>query len=141
MLTPSTCPFCTLDNSRSVMANDHAVAFYDGFPVTPGHSLIVPRRHISSFFEATEEERAALFDLVAQMRELLLAERRPDGFNIGVNDGAAAGQTVMHLHIHLIPRYAGDTEDPRGGVRWIMPVKAPYWKTALCHEKAQNTQK
>ena len=127
-MTPPTCPFCTLDESRVLLANDHAIAFLDGFPVTPGHSLIVPRRHISSFFEATEEERAALFDLVAQMRELLLAERKPEGFNIGINDGAAAGQTVMHLHIHLIPRYAGDTEDPRGGVRWIMPEKAPYWK-------------
>jgi diadenosine tetraphosphate (Ap4A) HIT family hydrolase len=110
------------------MANDHAIAFFDGFPVTPGHSLIIPRRHITSFFEATKEEQAALFDLVAEMRQLLLTERNPDGFNIGINDGAAAGQTVMHLHIHLIPRYAGDTEDPRGGVRWIMPVKAPYWK-------------
>ena len=110
------------------MANDHAIAFFDGFPVTPGHSLIIPRRHITSFFEATKEEQAALFDLLGEMRQRLLAERNPDGFNIGINDGAAAGQTVMHLHMHLIPRYAGDTEDPRGGVRWIMPVKAPYWK-------------
>lgn len=125
----STCPFCIPDQSKVLLANDHAIAFYDGFPVTPGHCLVVPKRHISSFFETTQEEQAALFDLVAQMRELLLVERRPDGFNIGINDGAAAGQTVMHMHIHLIPRYAGDTEDPRGGVRWIMPVKAPYWKT------------
>lgn len=110
------------------MANDHAIAFFDGFPITPGHCLIVPRRHISSFFETTKEEQAALFELLGEMRQRLLTERSPDGFNIGVNDGAAAGQTVMHLHIHLIPRYAGDTEDPRGGVRWIMPVKAPYWK-------------
>jgi diadenosine tetraphosphate (Ap4A) HIT family hydrolase len=127
-MTQSTCPFCNRDQSKVLMANDHAFAFLDGFPVTPGHSLIVPKRHISSFFEATKQEQAAMFDLVAQMRELLLAERSPDGFNIGINDGPAAGQTVMHLHIHLIPRYTGDTEDPRGGVRWIMPVKAPYWK-------------
>lgn len=127
MIQP-TCPFCIPDQSKVLLANDHAIAFYDGFPVTPGHCLVVPKRHISSFFEATQEEQAALFELVAQMRELLLAERSPDGFNIGINDGAAAGQTVMHMHIHLIPRYAGDTEDPRGGVRWIMPVKAPYWK-------------
>lgn len=124
----SSCPFCTLDLSRVLMVNDHAIAFSDGFPVTPGHSLIVPKRHISSLFETTKEEQAAIFELLAQMRELLLAERAPDGFNIGINDGTAAGQTVMHLHIHLIPRYAGDTEDPRGGVRWIMPEKAPYWK-------------
>ena len=70
-----------------------------------------------------------MFDLLAGMRQLLLKERSPDGFNIGINDGAAAGQTIMHLHIHLIPRYTGDTADPRGGVRWIMPEKAPYWKT------------
>ena len=124
----SPCPFCNPDQSKTLLANDHALAFWDGFPVTPGHCLIVPKRHIVSFFEATREEQAALFDLVAGVRQLLLAERNPDGFNIGVNDGIAAGQTVMHLHIHLIPRYAGDTEDPRGGVRWIMPKNAPYWK-------------
>jgi diadenosine tetraphosphate (Ap4A) HIT family hydrolase len=104
------------------------VAIYDGYPVTPGHTLIIPRRHIASFFEATCEEQLAMLDLLAEMRWLLLSERSPDGFNIGINDGTAAGQTVMHLHIHLIPRYAGDTEDPRGGVRWIMPEMAPYWK-------------
>lgn len=128
MLAQYLCAFCRLEPSKVVAANDHAVAFLDGFPVTPGHTLVVPKRHINSFFEATREEQAALFELVAQVREKLLAEHGPDGFNIGINDGAAAGQTVMHTHIHLIPRYAGDTEDPRGGVRWIMPVKAPYWK-------------
>lgn len=122
------CPFCRLDNSQLILANDHAVAVYDGYPVTPGHSLIVPKRHISSFFEATCEEQSAMLGLLAEMRRLLLKERSPDGFNIGINDGEAAGQTVMHMHIHLIPRYAGDTADPRGGVRWIMPEKAPYWK-------------
>jgi diadenosine tetraphosphate (Ap4A) HIT family hydrolase len=123
-----TCPFCSLDTSRIIRSNAHAIAIYDGYPVTPGHTLIIPKRHIASFFEATVEEQAALFELVAGMRHLLQAERNPDGFNIGINDGAAAGQTVMHLHIHLIPRYLGDAEDPRGGVRWIMPKKAPYWK-------------
>jgi diadenosine tetraphosphate (Ap4A) HIT family hydrolase len=127
-LTESACPFCQPDLSKILASNEHALGFLDGFPVTPGHSLIIPRRHICSFFEATKEEHAALFDLVGHMRELVLAELNPDAFNIGINDGAAAGQTVMHLHIHLIPRYAGDTEDPRGGVRWIMPTKAPYWK-------------
>jgi diadenosine tetraphosphate (Ap4A) HIT family hydrolase len=124
----SICPFCNPDPSTVLLANEHALAFPDRFPVTPGHSLIVPKRHIVSFFEATKEEQAALFDLVAEIREKLRAERGPDGFNIGINDGSAAGQTVMHSHIHLIPRYAGDTQDPRGGVRWIMPEKAPYWK-------------
>ncbi|HEY6873018.1 MAG TPA: HIT family protein [Geobacteraceae bacterium] len=133
------CPFCNPDTSGIVMANDHGIALYDGYPVTPGHSLIVPKRHMCSFFEATREEQAALLDLLAGMRQLLLNPHQlsiakagsvsvPDGFNIGINDGAAAGQTIMHLHIHLIPRYAGDTDDPRGGVRWIMPAKAPYWR-------------
>lgn len=135
-----TCPFCNPDNSSIIIANHHAIALYDGFPVTPGHSLVVPKRHIASFFDATREEQAAMFGLLAEMRQLLLNPFQPpfdkvesllvpDGFNIGINDGTAAGQTVMHLHIHLIPRYAGDTEDPRGGVRWIMPKKAQYWET------------
>jgi len=129
------CRFCKLDPASVVLSNDHAVAVLDGFPVTPGHSLIVTRRHIASLFEATREEQGAILDLLAELRELLLCgtpaggSTPPDGFNIGINDGREAGQTVMHLHVHLIPRYAGDTEDPRGGVRWVMPVKAPYWKT------------
>ena len=140
MLIPEqSCPFCTLDTTRIIAANGHAIAIYDGFPVTPGHMLIIPKRHIASFFEATSDEQAAMLDLLAEMRKLLLNPSQPpfakgrslqipDGFNIGINDGIAAGQTVMHLHIHLIPRYAGDAADPRGGVRWIMPETAPYWK-------------
>jgi diadenosine tetraphosphate (Ap4A) HIT family hydrolase len=128
MSNHSSCLFCTLDTSRIILANDYALALYDGFPVTPGHSLIVPKRHIASFFEATCEEQTAMFALLAKIQQLLISERNPDGFNIGINDGTAAGQTVMHLHIHLIPRYAGDIEDPRGGVRWVIPEKAPYWK-------------
>jgi diadenosine tetraphosphate (Ap4A) HIT family hydrolase len=122
------CPFCNMENSKIILDNDLAIAVYDGFPVTPGHGLIVPKRHIALFYEATREEQTAMLDLLAEMRLLLLKERNPDAFNISINDGAAAGQTVMHMHIHLIPRYAGDTDDPRGGVRWIMPEKAPYWK-------------
>ncbi|MBJ6752128.1 HIT family protein [Geomonas sp. Red421] len=128
MMTEAACPFCRIDPAQVLLENDLAFAFHDGFPVTLGHTLVVPKRHVASFFETTAEEQAALFDLVGRMRELLLQQHAPDAFNIGVNDGVAAGQTVPHLHIHLIPRYAGDTEDPRGGVRWIMPVKAPYWK-------------
>jgi diadenosine tetraphosphate (Ap4A) HIT family hydrolase len=129
MTDPSTaCPFCRLDPAQLVMANELAVAVYDNYPVTRGHTLLIPRRHIGSFFEATEAERDALFALLAAMREKLMATHRPDGFNIGINDGAAAGQTVMHLHIHLMPRYLDDTADPRGGVRWIIPDRAPYWK-------------
>ena len=122
------CSFCTLLPSLIIVANAHAVAIFDGFPVSPGHTLIIPKRHLGSLFEATDEERSALFGLLGVVRERLLQELKPDGFNIGINDGAAAGQTVMHLHIHLIPRYAGDMLDPRGGVRWIFPDKAAYWK-------------
>lgn len=125
MLT--SCPFCTLDPSRIILSNDHAIAIRDGFPVSEGHTLIIPKSHIASLFEATTEEQAALLDLLGLARKQLQDELRPDGFNIGINDGTAAGQTVMHLHIHLIPRYAGDQPDPRGGVRWIFPDKAAYW--------------
>jgi diadenosine tetraphosphate (Ap4A) HIT family hydrolase len=122
------CPFCNLDNSRIIQANTHAIAIFDGYPVSPGHCLIIPKRHIASFFEATREEQTAILDLLAEMRAVLQKGHNPDGFNIGINDGSAAGQTVMHLHIHLIPRYAGDMPDPRGGVRWIFPDKAAYWE-------------
>ena len=125
-MTP--CLFCPPDPSRILAANTFAVAIADAFPVTPGHTLIIPRRHIASLFEATPEEQSALLELLADARQILLEERNPAGFNIGINDGGAAGQTVMHLHIHLIPRYAGDTADPRGGVRWIFPDKARYWQ-------------
>ena len=123
-----TCPFCSLDSKRIILANTHAIAIYDGYPVSPGHALIIPKRHIASFFEATRVEQVALLDVLAEMQEILAKEHNPDGFNIGINLGEAAGQTVMHLHIHLIPRYAGDQPDPRGGVRWIFPDKAAYWK-------------
>lgn len=99
----------------------------DGFPISAGHALIVPRRHVASLFELDERESSEIFELLARARSYLLNERRPDGFNIGINDGVAAGQTVMHLHVHLIPRYLGDRSDPRGGVRWIFPDKADYW--------------
>lgn len=124
----TTCPFCALNPASITIENTHAVVILDGFPVSPGHTLIVPKRHIASLFEASEDERSALFSLLADARQLLIEERMPDGFNIGINDGIAAGQTVMHLHIHLIPRYLGDLHDPRGGVRWIFKDKAAYWK-------------
>ena len=122
------CPFCQLDSSDQLFSNELAIVIVDGFPVSRGHSLIIPRRHFPSLFEATEEERAALWELLDQTREHLLTRYHPDSFNIGINDGISAGQTVMHLHIHIIPRYTGDTADPRGGIRWILPDKAPYWK-------------
>ncbi|MBV5328215.1 MAG: HIT domain-containing protein [Chlorobium sp.] len=127
--TPSVCPFCTPDQTRVIAANDYAFAIMDGFPISLGHALVIPKRHLASPFEATREEREALFDLLELVKTELQEKHNPDGFNIGINDGTAAGQTVMHLHIHLIPRYAGDQTDPRGGVRWIFPDKAAYWNS------------
>lgn len=121
------CPFCTLPPERIVAQNSYGLWIYDGFPVSPGHSLIIPKRHIRSFFEATAAERAALLELLDQAKFAIDADLRPDGYNVGINDGAAAGQTVPHLHLHLIPRYLGDAADPRGGVRWVIPEKADYW--------------
>lgn len=132
------CPFCTLDRSRVFMENSLAVAILDLYPVTPGHTLIIPKRHIASFFEATPDEREAFFDLLDRVRNRMLNSRPPfdgrggsfvpDGFNIGINDGEAAGQSVFHLHIHLIPRYSGDCDSPRGGIRWVFPERAVYWR-------------
>jgi len=93
----------------------------DGYPLTKGHSLVIPRRHVATFFETTNEERRAMLELLDEAKVLLDREHGPDGYNIGINNGVAAGQTVMHVHLHVIPRYLGDTSDPRGGIRWIFP--------------------
>lgn len=121
------CPFCSLDKSRVLISNQFAVATADVFPVSEGHTLIISKRHISSIFDATEVELVDIFKLVAQTKVLLKNQYQMQGLNVGINDGIAAGQTVMHVHIHLIPRYMGDQSDPRGGVRWIYPDKAKYW--------------
>ncbi|WP_082519554.1 HIT family protein [Variovorax sp. Root411] len=126
-MTKKPCPFCTLPSTRVLGQNEHAVWIRDGFPVSPGHSLVIPKRHVGSFFEITPAERAALLELLDQAKAAAQAEFRPDGFNIGINDGPAAGQTVPHLHVHLIPRFQGDQTDPRGGVRWVIPDRADYW--------------
>lgn len=118
------CVFCSLDKVE--LQNDSAFAVFDRYPVSPGHMLVIPKRHVQSFFETTPQEKAALLQLLEDCRRLLIEKHNPDGFNIGVNDGKAAGQTVMHLHVHLIPRYAGDMTDPRGGVRGVIPEKRVY---------------
>ena len=99
----------------------------DSFPVAERHSLIVPGVHVASLFALELEIQESLWKLVTEVRNRLNEEFQPDGFNIGVNDGEAAGQTVMHAHIHVIPRWIDDVADPRGGVRWIIPEKAQYW--------------
>jgi diadenosine tetraphosphate (Ap4A) HIT family hydrolase len=120
----SACPFCTAD--APVLRNDLAWACFDKYPVNPGHLLILPFRHIATWFEANSEEKSALLALLEEARQLLDERFSPQGYNIGINVGAAAGQTIMHLHVHLIPRYAGDCADPRGGVRGVIPAKQSY---------------
>ena len=126
MANATPCPFCCPDPDRLIRQEDLVLALWDKFPVTPGHALIVPRRHIPSIAEATPEERLALFALLDHVRQQVDDQHHPDGYNIGINDGQAAGQTVPHLHIHLIPRYTGDVPDPTGGVRFVIPDKANY---------------
>jgi diadenosine tetraphosphate (Ap4A) HIT family hydrolase len=126
-MSGSPCPFCALLAERILLANRHGIVIRDGFPVSPGHTLVIPRRHTGSFFDLDADERDALLALLDEAKRRLDRELNPDAFNIGINDGAAAGQTVQHLHIHLIPRYEGDRPDPRGGVRWVIPDKADYW--------------
>jgi diadenosine tetraphosphate (Ap4A) HIT family hydrolase len=121
------CPFCRPDRHRIRLESDLAVAFLDRFPLTEGHTLVVPKRHVASLFDIPQDEQAAVWSLVAHVRAQLMAELKPDGFNVGLNDGPAAGQTVAHAHVHVIPRRHGDVADPRGGVRWIIPAKAAYW--------------
>jgi diadenosine tetraphosphate (Ap4A) HIT family hydrolase len=125
--TEKPCPFCTLPPERIIDSNDLGVSIRDGFPVSPGHTLVIPKRHIGSWFAISNEEQLALLDLLGRAKATLQEEFNPDGYNIGINDGPIAGQTVPHLHLHLIPRYKGDQEDPRGGVRWVIPGKAKYW--------------
>ena len=124
---PKPCPFCILPPERILHRNSSGVVIRDGYPISAGHSLIIPHRHIGSFFELDSIERENLLALLDWAKQQLSEEYSPDGWNIGINDGAAAGQTVPHLHIHLIPRYHGDLADPRGGIRWIIPAKADYW--------------
>jgi diadenosine tetraphosphate (Ap4A) HIT family hydrolase len=125
----ATCPFCMLNDKKRIVLEDEIVlALRDQFPISPGHTLIIPKRHVSSFFETSELEQMALLRALHLTQAELKHNYHADGFNIGINDGVVAGQTVMHLHIHLIPRYRGDCADPRGGIRWLFPDKAVYWK-------------
>lgn len=113
------------------MSNDHALAFIDCFPVSEGHTLVIPRRHVASLFDLSPEERRVVWQMVDDVRDFLNEQYKPDGFNIGLNDGPAAGQTIGHAHVHVIPRRLGDVPDPRGGVRWVVPERAPYWEFRL----------
>jgi diadenosine tetraphosphate (Ap4A) HIT family hydrolase len=128
------CVFCHLAPARITAEDDFGAVIDDAYPISPGHCLIIPKRHIESFFETSSAEINTLFSLAKIARSRIEERRRkknlpiPDGYNLGINDGPAAGQTVPHLHLHLVPRYAGDLDDPRGGVRWILPTNAKYWE-------------
>ena len=118
--------FSERDPSTWIASNALAFAIWDGFPVSPGHALVVPKREVATWFEATEAEQRALMALVTVVKARIEQTHAPDGWNLGVNVGAAAGQTVMHLHLHVIPRYLGDVPDPRGGVRHVVPALGNY---------------
>ena len=122
------CPFCEIPESERVIETNDVIGFFDHYPASPGHLLLVPRRHVATWFDADEREKAALLRAIDDALDVIESTvgRRPDGYNVGFNAGEAAGQTVMHLHIHVIPRYRGDVDDPRGGIRGAIPICRIY---------------
>jgi len=119
-------PACTLCLPEDVVvANELAYAARDKFALSPGHVIVVPRRHVADFFAMTAAEKQAVLELLDLARETIEREHKPDGYNIGVNIGAAAGQSRLHVHVHLIPRRQGDVPDPRGGVRCVLARPDP----------------
>ena len=122
----SDCIFCNLPADQIIAESDLCVAFYDQFPVSKGHVLIIPKRHVADYFELMPEEIEAMQKMLFEMKDVVQALYQPDGFNIGVNVGEMAGQSIFHVHMHLIPRYAGDVEYPRGGVRGVIPEMQNY---------------
>lgn len=122
-----TCLFCKPPKEIIKIRNDFFIVVRDNFPISKGHTLIIPKRHIASFFELSTEEFKELKPILSQAKQSLDNQFTPQSYNIGINDGEYAGQTIRHLHIHLIPRYKGDKKNPKGGIRWIFPNKADYW--------------
>lgn len=122
------CLFCEFKDNKekAVLENDLAFAIYDGFPVSKGHMLVIPKRHAETYFDLTKEELTAMQELAHKCKELLDNKYKPDGYNIGFNCGEAGGQTIFHCHMHIIPRYKGDIENPRGGVRKILVDNSNY---------------
>lgn len=125
-MTITDCPFCEVSDSEIVLNNELCFARWDKFPVSDGHALIIPFRHFSNYFDATQREKNAIWSLVEDVKHEIRQEHSPDGYNIGVNIGRAAGQTIPHLHVHIIPRYEGDMDDPKGGIRGVIPKKQKY---------------
>lgn len=126
MSTTKPCVFCTIDPEAIIDQNDLAFVVRDINPVNDGHTLVIPKRHVSSFFDLTEPELMAIMQLLKRAKEDIEKTWQPDDYNIGINDGPAAGQTVPHVHVHLMPRYINDVADARGGVRLVIPHKAIY---------------
>ena len=121
------CPFCKVESEREIITSSLlSIAFFDGFPVSPGHALIIPKRHVASFFDLTKDEQQDMLKLVDSVKSIIDEKYHPDGYNVGVNIGEAAGQSIFHVHMHLIPRYKGDVSNPRGGVRGVIPSKQNY---------------
>lgn len=120
------CPFCPPPPSRVFLETPDFLALWDAYPVSPGHALVIPRRHVATWFEITNRERTALMAATEFVKAEIEKQHQPDGYNIGVNVGEAAGQTVFHLHVHVIPRYRGDVPEPRGGVRGVIPSRRDY---------------
>lgn len=120
------CIFCNLEEVKVIIENEGAQAIFDTFPVNEGHMLIIPKKHTETYFEVSESEKKLLWDLVEECKVYLDRRFNPDGYNIGINNGITAGQSIMHLHIHLIPRYIGDIDNPKGGVRGVIPSKRIY---------------
>jgi len=121
-------PFYPIAPQRMLLETRQCVAFLDTTPVSKGHTLVVAKMVTASLFDLPVEAQTELWETVRPVREILIERFKPDGFNIGVNDGTAAGQTVAHAHVHILPRYLHDVPDPRGGIRWIIPPKARYWQ-------------
>ncbi|MBT4668640.1 MAG: HIT family protein [Candidatus Ruthia sp.] len=123
----NSCLFCNIENERIIAENDFSYAVLDGFPVTELHTLIISKRHVEDYFSLTQGELLACDELIRSLKdEIMDADSSVDGFNIGMNAGESAGQTIFHCHIHLIPRRIGDVENPRGGVRHLIPGKGNY---------------
>ena len=121
------CFFCkSISKKDFEIENELAIVRFDDFPVNNGHLEVIPKRHVKDWWNTTQEERIAIFNLLDEAKKIIDDKYKPDGYNIGMNLGEAAGQSVMHLHVHLIPRYKGDVENPRGGVRGVIPEKQSY---------------
>ena len=120
------CPFCDMGAARIIYEDSTWMAVLDGFPVSKGHTLLIPKRHCETYFDLNYVESSTLAATINVVKNVLDTKYNPNGYNIGVNCGKSAGQTVMHCHIHIIPRYDGDVEDPRGGVRGVIPSKQKY---------------